>query len=121
VLNDIACAKREYKEGLVVLKKVKKEVGAIQDLIRRNTSAIKNQFKTWHSEVLSRDGIEPTELAATSTDAQSGRSKHKDKVDADDKTRAASAPSRRAESKTSNSDDLFFAARQELLARKQGK
>jgi hypothetical protein len=47
VLQQIASAKREYKEGLAVLKKVKKEVGVIQEMIKSNTEAIKSQFQTW--------------------------------------------------------------------------
>ena len=46
-------AKREYKERLIILKRVKQEVGVIQGMIKSNTTTIKDQFQLWFQRLQS--------------------------------------------------------------------
>ena len=126
-LRQIAAAKREYKEGLVVLKKVKKEVGTIQELISTNTKSIKEQFKVWYGRVL--DLGEHNERNAHEEAAANGASSGKRGAEKGSSLRepassASAGEGKRSEARVPASNDvnaLFLAARSELLARKNGK
>lgn len=131
-LRQIAAAKREYKEGLVVLKKVKKEVGTIQELISTNTRSIKEQFKVWYGRVLqlgadNKNGARDDE-AVTHGASSKKKSSANDGSSLRESTSSArnAGEGKRAEARVTAGNDhdvdaLFLAARSELLARKNGK